>query len=99
MVNVPEAACIDQRGRVCGRRSPPGRTKASVGWIARSTRAAGRGPHHGRGEGNLVNAVRDWALNGMVSEHALHVKRARAHVRAPTEDVAGRTSRSGWGST
>jgi len=89
MVNVPEAVWIDERGSVVRPAEPAGAYEG----FRRMDRVKREMPADAaritaEAKATYVNAVRDWVLNGMASEHAFDAERARAHVRAPTDDVA-----------
>ena len=89
MVNVPQAVWIDEQGRVVrpvesagayeGFRSLDLATGKLPDDVAAKTAGAKR---------TYVEAIRDWVLNGTSSAYAFDRGTARAHVSAPTAEIA-----------
>jgi AhpC/TSA family len=78
MVNVPEAVWIDERGRVVRPAEPAGAYEG----FRRMDRVKREMPADAaritaEAKATYVNAVRDWMLNGMASEHALYLLHLR----------------------
>ena len=89
MVNVPQAAWIDEQGRFV---RPPENAGSSNAFVAsdRSTRQMTEAQltERARMKSVYVEAVRDWVINGPMSEHALDATAAQSRVRLPDEKVA-----------
>jgi hypothetical protein len=89
MVNVPQAVWIDENGGVVRPTETAG-VYESFRQMDRATRQmpeeAARTAADARA--TYVDAIRDWVRNGTASGHAFEAERARAHVPAPTDDVA-----------
>jgi len=89
MVNVPQAVWIDERGIVVRPTETAGayegfrkmdRTTRQMPEDAARTTALARTTY--------LDAIRDWVRKGSASEHVFDGEPARAHVPAPTDDVA-----------
>ena len=88
-VNVPQAVWIDEAGRIVRPAEPAGayegfrqmnRTTRELPEEAARRTAAARTTY--------LDAIRDWVRRGAASPHALAAAAARAHMGAPSEDVA-----------
>lgn len=89
MVNVPQAAWIDEAGRFV---RPPENAGSSDAFRAmdRATKqmTAAQLAERERMKSTYVAAVRDWVANGASSVHALDAAVTRARVHLPDESVA-----------
>ena len=89
MVNVPEAVWIDEQGRVV-------RPAENAGWyegFRSRNRETGEMPADAaerttRAKQIYMDAVRDWAINGVASKHALTHVAAQGQLRRPDDDIA-----------
>ncbi len=89
MVNVPEAVWIDEQGRIV-------RPAENAGWYEGfrwRNRETGEMPADAAEKTALakrvyMDAVRDWAINGTASRHALVPGAAQQQLRRPTDDSA-----------
>jgi AhpC/TSA family/Tetratricopeptide repeat len=89
MVNVPQAAWIDEMGRIV---RPPENAGSSDAF-RNMDRATGQMTpeqvtERARTKTAYVEAVRDWVLNGETSTHVLDAGTARSRVRLPDAGVA-----------
>ena len=89
MVNVPQAAWIDEAGRIVRPPENAGQSDA----FRRMDRATGQMSaeqieERRRTKATYVSAVRDWVHRGEASEHAFDRNAARAHLRLPDSGVA-----------
>ena len=89
MVNVPQAAWIDETGHIV---RPPENAGSSDAF-RHMDRATGQMTpeqiaERGRTKSAYVDAVRDWVLNGDKSVHVLDGATARSRVRLPDEAIA-----------
>ena len=89
MTNVPQAAWIDEAGRIVRPPENAGSSDAFRG-MDRATKqmtpeqlAAREGM-----KATYVDAVRDWVRNGAASEHVLDAATARARLRLPDANIA-----------
>jgi hypothetical protein len=88
IVNVPQAAWIDEAGRIVRPAEPAGAyegfrrmdrtTREMPEDVARLTAQA---------KATYLEAIRDWVLSGPRSAHAFAAEHARAHLPALTEDI------------
>lgn len=88
MVNVPQAVWIDEQGRI----ARPTEVAGAVDAFRSIDRETGAMPEEAmalakRTKAAYVEAVRDWALNGEASRHALSGREAQTRMPAPGEDV------------
>jgi hypothetical protein len=89
MVNVPEAVWIDERGHIV-------RPAENAGWYEGfrwRNRETGEMPADAaektaRAKRVYMDAVRDWAINGAASRHALTNAAAQGHLRRPDDNIA-----------
>lgn len=89
MVNVPEAVWIDEHGRVV-------RPAENAGWyegFRSRNRVTGEMPADAaektaRAKQIYFDAVRDWAINGAASKHALASSVAKDQLRRPDDNSA-----------
>ena len=89
MVNVPEAAWIDEAGKIVR----PTEVAGSVDYFRKMDRQTRQLPEEGKimrdsMRARYMNALRDWVKNGTKSEYAFDAKAARAHVRPQSDEVA-----------
>ena len=89
MVNVPEAAWIDEAGRIVR----PTEVAGSGDYFRKMDRQTRTLPEEAKTmreemRAGYMNAVRDWVKNGKKSTYAFDSAVARAHVRPLSEDVA-----------
>ena len=89
MVNVPQAAWIDESGRFVRPPENAGQSDA----FRKMDRATGQMTaeqieERVRTKSVYVEAVRDWVLKGVESEHAFDAAASRAHLRLPNAGVA-----------
>jgi hypothetical protein len=89
MVNVPQAVWIDERGVVVR----PTETAGAYEGFRKMDRATRQMPESAarttaQARTTYLDAICDWVEKGSASEHAFDAERARAHVPAPTDDVA-----------
>lgn len=89
MVNVPQAAWIDEEGRIV---RPPENAGQSDSFrtMDRATgqMTAEQVAQWARVKSIYLDAVRDWVLKGQQSEHAFNADSARAHLRLPDAGAA-----------
>jgi tetratricopeptide (TPR) repeat protein len=89
MVNVPEAVWIDEQGHIV-------RPAENAGWYEGfrwRNRETGEMPADAaektaRAKRIYMDAVRDWALKGAASRHALSDVNAQSHLRRPDDNIA-----------
>lgn len=89
MVNVPQAVWIDEDGRIVR----PAETAGSHdGWRSMDRTDMSMSDKvvelMAKAQTTYVDAVRDWAVNGAASKHALDAGAARDHLQLPDTDVA-----------
>lgn len=89
MVNVPQAAWIDERGRIV---RPPENAGAFEAFRAMD-RATGKMPDDvarvaADARGTYIAAIRDWVDKGAASAHVFDAEAARARVPVMSDDVA-----------
>ncbi len=89
LVNVPQAVWIDERGRIV---RPPETAGASDAFRAMDrttfTVPAQAVAERQRARERYLDAIRDWATNGVRSRYALDDATARARLPRPDPDVA-----------
>jgi len=89
MVNVPEAVWIDEQGHIV-------RPAENAGWyegFRERNRETGAMPADAvektaRAKQIYMDAVRDWAINGAASKHALSDVVAQSQLRRPDDNIA-----------
>ncbi len=88
-VNVPQAAWIDEKGRIV---RPPENAGSSDAFrhMDRATgqMSAEQVEERVHMKSVYVEAIRDWVLKGQASEHVFDKDAARAHLRLPDADMA-----------
>jgi hypothetical protein len=89
MVNVPQAAWIDEAGRIVRPPENAGQSDA----FRRMDRATGQmAPEQvaerARIKSVYIEALRDWVMNGPQSQHAFDRSAAQAHLRLPDAGAA-----------
>jgi hypothetical protein len=89
MVNVPESVWIDERGHVVR----PAENAGSYEGFRSRNRETGEMPADAaektaRAKQIYMDAVRDWAINGAASKHALTSNAAQSQLRRPDDNVA-----------
>lgn len=89
MVNVPQAAWIDETGRIVRPPENAGQSDA----FRRMDRSTGQFTaeqieERARFKSIYVEAIRDWVEKGAASEHAFDEASALAHLRVPDENAA-----------
>lgn len=89
MVNVPQAAWIDETGRIVRPPENAGQSDA----FRKMDRTSGQmtaeqAAERARVKAVYVDAIRDWVLKGEKSEHVLDASAARARLRMPGDGAA-----------
>jgi len=89
IVNVPQAVWIDEAGRIVR----PAESAGAYEGFRQMNRATREMPEDAarltaQAKATYLDAIRDWARNGVRSAHAFTVEQARAHLPAVTEETA-----------
>lgn len=89
MVNVPQAVWIDEHGRIVRPTETAGSHDA---WRSMNREDMSMSDEAtaiiAKAQETYVAAVRDWAINGSASRHAMTEEQVRAHMALPQDNVA-----------